>query len=287
MFKKVIINWFGKLGYKISRVPDKLHYLDYAGYPSESIKNKRFYNVGAGSFFHPYWTNIDFVSDWYAKVQNNVVHHDLMKLEPLPILADTAEVIYTSHTIEHVLEEAVKNLFKEAFRALKQGGVFRVTTGPDAELDWRALKAGDSSWFYWDEWYKDPGTYESTYFTPPTSMTLQERWLHHVASSLVKNDISPSKVKLAAEEILEIIETKDMESSLNYFTSLCEFNPERPGNHITWWSYEKINQYLHEAGFTNVYRSGYGQSVSPILRNVNIFDNTHPQMSVYVEAVKL
>jgi len=67
---------------------------------------------------------------------------------------------------------------------------------------------------------------------------------------------------------------------------LCEFNPERPGNHITWWSYEKINQYLRDAGFTNVYRSGYGQSISPILRNVNIFDNTHPQMSVYVEAVK-
>ena len=286
MIKRVITKLFEKFGYRISRSPDKLLFLDYAKYAKESIENKRFYNVGAGSFFHPYWTNIDFVSDWYSKLQTNVVHHDLMKLEPLPILTSTAEIIYTSHTIEHVSEDAVRNLFREAFKALKQGGVFRVTTGPDAELDWRALKAGDSSWFYWDEWYKDSGTYEDKYFNPPTSSTLQERWLHHVSSQLVSNDISPSKVKLTAEQISEIIESKDMESSLNYFTSLCEFNPERPGNHITWWSYEKINQFLREAGFTNVYRSGYGQSISPILRNVNIFDNTHPQMSVYCEALK-
>jgi hypothetical protein len=35
-----------------------------------------------------------------------------------------------------------------------------------------------------------------------------------------------------------------------------------------------------------MYRSGYNQSVSPLLRNSTLFDSTHPQMSIYVEAIK-
>jgi len=43
---------------------------------------------------------------------------------------------------------------------------------------------------------------------------------------------------------------------------------------------------MKNAGFQNVYKSGYAQSKSPILRNTNYFDNTHPQISVYIEAIK-
>jgi hypothetical protein len=33
--------------------------------------------------------------------------------------------------------------------------------------------------------------------------------------------------------------------------------------------------------------SGWGQSVIPPLRDTNLFDNTHPKISLYVEALKL
>ena len=56
--------------------------------------------------------------------------------------------------------------------------------------------------------------------------------------------------------------------------------------HKTWFNAEKLLEMLKLAGFEEVYKSAYMQSRSPILRNPNFFDNTHPDISVYVEAVK-
>lgn len=255
-------------------------------YPQAAVDERRFYNVGAGSFSHPCWTNIDFVSDWYGSVQKNVVHHDLMSADPLPITDASAEVIYTSHTIEHVKEDAVARLFREAHRALKPGGIFRVTTGPDAESDFAAMMRGDEEWFYWDKRYDAPGSYEEMLHTPATSVPLEERWLRHVASMLAPNDKTPSAHKFTSADIRRIVAERGRVGALDYFASLTVFDPQRPGNHVSWWDATKIKTFLEAAGFKTVYRSGYSQSVCPVLRNTLYFDNTHPQMSVYVEAVK-
>lgn len=254
---------------------------------SESIlKEKPFYNVGSGSFYHPYWTNLDYLSDWYKTVQENFIQHNLMSKEPLPIESNSAEIIYSSHTIEHIKEDAVFYFFNEAFRCLKPNGVFRVTTGPDAVTDYRAMLRGDKHWYYWDENYVKPGSFEKIYYKPANSVPIEERWLHHVASALCPNDKTTSHKKYDSEEIRRIINELGFEKSLDFFTEQCKFDPSHPGNHVSWWTHKKIIGMLEKSGFATVYRSGYGQSVSPILRNINLFDCTHPQISIYVEAIK-
>jgi SAM-dependent methyltransferase len=254
-------------------------------YPADSVANRRFHNVGAGSFFHPCWTNLDYVSEWYKDIQKNVVHYDLLADNPLPIEDGTAEIIYTSHTVEHVTEEAVARLFRNAFKALKPGGIFRVTTGPDADLDFAAMIRGDADWFYWDNAPFDSHM-QSIHRDPPNTRPLEERWLHHVASELAPNDRSPAPRKFTAPEIRQIIAEKGKEGALDYFTGLCTWRAEHIGSHITWWNADKLIRFLKEAGFETVYRSGYTQSAAHVLRNPQYFDNTHPQMSVYVEAVR-
>ncbi len=255
-------------------------------YPKNILESRPFYNIGAGGFFHPYWTNIDYVSDWYAARQQGVIHHDLMSKSPLPIQTGSAKIVYTSHTIEHVKEDAVEVLFAEAFRCLEPGGIFRVTTGPDAETDFRALMNNDEHWFYWDSMYTKKGSYEKIFHRPATSVPLAERWLHHVASQLAANDVSPSPVKYTAPEIMEAIRAHGFPGVLDFFCRQCTFLPERPGNHISWWTHDKVMSFLTRAGFKTVYRSGYRQSSSPLLRKSALFDSTHPQMSLYVEAVR-
>ncbi len=66
---------------------------------------------------------------------------------------------------------------------------------------------------------------------------------------------------------------------------MVQFDPNRPGNHVSWWTHAKIERYLKESGFTNIYRSGYRQSVSPLMRRSSLFDSTHPKMSIYMEAI--
>jgi predicted SAM-dependent methyltransferase len=276
-----------KLGIHVSRHRDPFNTSVYRSLHSDEVLSRRpFYNVGAGSFSHPYWTNIDYVSDWYGGVQQNVIHHDLMSEGPLPIDDEAAKIIYTSHTVEHIKDSAVLALFKEAYRTLEKGGVFRITTGPDAETDFRALMRKDSNWFYWDEAYAKPGSYEQIYTAPATSVSLAERWLHHVASPLTRIDKSPSAIKFTEAEILRAIEERGFPGVLDYFCGLVSFDPTRPGNHISWWTHQKILDFLRVAGFGQMYRSGWNQSASPLLRNSNLFDSTHPQMSIYVEAIK-
>ena len=250
------------------------------------LQSRPFYNVGASSFYHPYWTNIDFVTTWYKQDMRTVLHHDLMSGSPLPIETGTAEIIYTSHTIEHIKEESVQRFFTEAFRALKTGGIFRITTGPDAETDFRALMNSDENWFYWDKYYELPGRFEHIFRESATSVSLSERWLHHFASQLAPNDISPSTVKFGELEIQKFISEYGFPGVLDHLCAYTSFDPNRPGNHISWWTHEKIFNYLRNAGFTNIHRSGYQQSVSPLMRNSALFDSTHPQMSIYVEAIK-
>ena len=61
------------------------------------------------------------------------MEYDLTALAPLPFADGAVDLIYCSHVIEHVPNEVVANMFKEAFRVLKPGGGIRVAC-PDAAL---------------------------------------------------------------------------------------------------------------------------------------------------------
>ena len=256
-------------------------------YSPDALSNRRFYNVGAGLFHHPYWTNVDFPSEHYTEVQSKAafIAHDLMSLGQLPIDTGSAEAVYTSHTIEHVKEAAVEVLFREAYRILKPGGFIRVTTGPEAENDYAALQRNDHKWFYWDE-DVSRGDWQRDYVRPPVEVSLKQRWLFHLASAASENCRHPARRKFTDKDIDDVLSSRPFEQALDVFTDAVEFQPEHPGLHVSWWTCDKIVRMLRDAGFATVYRSGYGQSRCAVLRNTWYFDNTHPQISVYVEAIK-
>jgi predicted SAM-dependent methyltransferase len=286
LLRELIKNSLNRLGLDLRRYDDPYRLDIYEKlHPAEVLEKKPFYNIGSGSFHHPYWTCIDYDSDWYGK-DREIIHYDLTALEPLPLKDDSAKIHYTSHTIEHVPDDAVQNLFNEVYRTLEKGGLFRITTGPDAETDWRALKNGDEDWFYWYKDYEKPGSWEEIYHQPPSVMPLEERWLAHVASQLAPNHKDDQGEKLSVEQIRTMMATMTMEDLLDDLCSRVRFNPTMPGNHVSWWTHSKIESFLKKAGFKTIYRSGFGQSASPLMRQSSLFDSTHPQISIYMEARK-
>ena len=72
----------------------------------------------------------------------------------------------------------------------------------------------------------------------------------------------------------------------NFFTKDLEFNINFPGNHLSWWTKNKLKNVLKEVGFKEIKFSAFGQSLNYLLRDTNYFDNTYPQISLYVEAKK-
>jgi len=283
--KEMIRSVLDRFGYEI-KCKINSDETSYDIFPENSLYEKRFYNIGAGSFNHLYWMNIDYATEHYNKVQKDFINYNLMELKPLPIEDNVAEIVYSSHTIEHVSDEAVHNMLRESYRILKPGGGIRLTT-PNAWLEFQAYKRNDIRYWYWVDWYGKPGTWERLYKVPLPKASIHQLFLHHFASQLCEIDVDDSpERKYSDSEIIEFFTNNPDVSGLDYFTKQCRFNADHPGNHINWWTHDKVISFLKEAGFSAPYGSGWGQSVLPPLRDTALFDNTHPKISLYVEAFK-
>jgi len=86
------------------------------------------------------WINVDanaFTAkcDVWADLQNK-----------LPFCDGTVDVIYSHHVIEHLPDSLLGLHFRELFRCLKPGGIFRVA-GPNGDAAIKKFQEGDKEWF--------------------------------------------------------------------------------------------------------------------------------------------
>jgi len=294
VLKRVVRRAVNALGYDISRIPGDEDVSDidlyYELYGNAVVESRSFYNIGAGDFRHPAWTNVDHRSDWYAEVQGDRIgiDWDLLSLTPLPVADDCAEVVYSSHTVEHVTDRAAANMFKEAHRILKKGRVFRVTS-PNVDLALRAYRGNDRHYFYWIGANSTPEAMQRVKLvTPLSDASLQQILLWHFAAtaSILHADGSPERID--DEEFDRVFRELPCEEALDYCVSKCSLEVQRryPGNHVNWWNPRKASRMLKAAGFAEVEVSAYGQSRVPVLRNTALFDSTNPKVSFHIEAIK-
>lgn len=286
------MNAVQRAGWQVSRLDDGTADVETykRNYAPESLRKRAFYNVGSGDFFHPYWTNIDHPSAWYTDEQSAGIDiaWDAETLEALPLEDERAEALYTSHTIEHLSDTAATNLFREAYRTLKPGGLFRVTT-PNIALDFRAWRDRDPDYWYWAQWYS---TLESARavgaLQPLSTASVQQLFVWQFASALSTLHIDGAGERLSDDEVDRLFTELSMEDALSSCTDRVpeEVHRRFPGNHRNWWTLGKAERMLQGAGFDDIRLSGYGQSYSPAMRNTVLFDSTHPRISLYVEAVR-
>lgn len=238
-------------------------------------------NIGAGGFYHPYWTNIDKENKFYKSLQNNstYISYDLCSMLPLPFEDCSVKIFYTSHTIEHLPDNMVLHLFDEINRCLRPGGLFRVTC-PDMEIQYRAYERNDQ--YFW----KQPSPWNTNI------ENIEERFLENFATALIEIHSDAGKkidsVSFSGERLKEYFNQNTMG---DFFEKIIKKIPPNtnswlPEGHINWFTNDKIIEILRNSGFKNIYRSGYGQSVDPKLRNTDMFDSTCPELSLYIEAEK-
>ncbi len=270
---------FRALGYKIERIKSGDDSRLYQQYPKESLINKKFLNVGAGKFNHKFWTNVDYGSEQYAKIQNEFVELNLMKKPKFPFDDNSIELIYTSHTIEHITDESVINFIKESQRILKKGGVLRITC-PDSNLLLNSVKFKVKDFWNWRmEWFLNKFEIDSN------DIELEDFLIRELSTArcrFFENSNDPLH-PLEVREKMEVLEDNDF---LQWIVEKNSFDDKFANYHINYWNFEKLKKMCIEAGFSNIYHSGFGQSLSPPLTNTKLFDNTHPKMSLYFEARK-
>lgn len=201
-------------------------------------------------------------------------------------------VSYTStgpsikHVVQRVISKAGNPEARQSTTCIDPlgAGIFQYTT----LITQSSYQRGDRSFFYWIDTYSVPGQYERAYNRPLSEASIQQVFLSHFASQL--SDLHPGlcPLRFSDEEVDKVFSGMELGDALDFFTSKCSlgFHRRYPGNHINWWSAGKMAMMLEEAGFDTVYRSGYGQSAAPPLRNLGHFDRTHPKISLFMEAVK-
>lgn len=82
-------------------------------------------NIACGDTFVDEWINLD-----YNPASSKVRKADL--LQQLPFEDNTVDVIYSSHFLEHVPPDMVRNILADCLRILKQGAYIRLVL-PDLE----------------------------------------------------------------------------------------------------------------------------------------------------------
>ena len=237
-------------------------------------------NLGGGLFFRPHWTVLDHASPFYP-FSNRYIDHDidLFQSRTLPFDSNSVDFYYSAHTLEHIPQEYCPRIISELHRTLKPGGAARLCM-PDYDLIRKACEEKDAEYFARQ---KERG------------MTFEEAVVEQIASECVG--------RWSADEIAEAFRTMSPEEFADHFTSLAsrEVQKREAGNHINWFNYQKLSTMLADAGFDTIYLSAPQQSRFPELRGSGGWltsgnfletkrmlgiDTTHPDRSLFVEAVK-
>ncbi len=279
-FKKIIKIIAKELGYEIGKI-NQYSFLDERYKEMGWDRSKSLINIGAGNFRHPHWINVDKDNDFYRKDQegSNFINFDLLLDKTLPFKDSSIDIFYTSHTIEHLTNASVQNLFNEIFRCLKSGGTFRVTC-PDMGLLYMAYGLGDK--FIWPM----PSPWNTNLETN------EEKFLEHFATILLR--IHQYQLNLDGVKTVDPLELSTLYKELEineFFECISDYLPIKsnaffPQGHCNWFTHDKIKLILANSGFTRVNHSAFGQSLEPVMRNIKLFDNTCPELSLYMEAIK-
>ncbi len=237
----------------------------------EAYNEDVFYlNIGAGlEHQKKHWRILEFCSDPIRTIgyryPPELIDYDvdLMQLKSWDIPNNKADLIYTSNCLEHLSSEAAMVVFKEAYRIMKRGGVFRVLL-PNIDLAYNAYLRNDLEFF--------------TYNRPVTEQSIETHFVQYFTSfKLEECDIQKFKKDFS---IL------DKESFLDKYVNKKSHEHDYH-KHQSWNNFNKIKRIALEAGFKkkSIILSSYKQSICPEMRTKE-FDNSTPQWSLYVEVIK-
>lgn len=230
-------------------------------------------------FFGPGWETVD---------RGNADHKIDLWRNPLqlPFTDGSIEVIYSSHLIEHLDNEACRRLFREWYRILKKGGVLRVVA-PNMDYLIDSYLTDDKDAFFKDEMATGIGR---TYYE---EIAMQVYMYNYDRRLLEPHNLLASQ--FSGRKGYIVFDKQDIESNVRsmskeeFTTWLASHNdPNLRGGHCNGWNSKKLIRFLKELHFSQVKESKFRQSVRNELNNNENIDLLirSGRFSFYVECIK-
>lgn len=273
MVRKIIKTILFNNGYEIHRIKKNKPLIPFE---QPTNNDTTFINVGAGDWEKTGWVNLDYSTDWYAKLQNRhpFIQYDIRN-DILPFDNGSINLIYCSHVIEHIEDKYILNFFKDTFRVLKKGGGIRICC-PDASFLYTITKSNIDFWKWRLEWFSNSLMYNGD---KPRNVDFLVR---EIATPKLLNYINGvNKI-----DYIDAFKELPRDDFFQFLTNDLEFRPNYPGDHINYWTIEKLLFFLKNAGFSNIIPSKWSASNFTEMQDTNYFDIVYPNMSLYIEAIK-
>lgn len=250
------------------------------------VAQRPFMNIGAGDWTHPLWRNMDYVQPPYDQYTPPDYNIDLSAMPDWPIESGSMQLLFTSHTLEHINDPMVEKVLAESYRVLAPGGILRIVV-PDITTAYYAYLLKDFSYFDYRSSVRGKGNAVMIHSTAghTKGKTTNTMFFQRFASCF-------GNLKLwEGEKIDPVVERTfaemGVEAACAHFLKSADFSKKKPFQHINYYTGERLQRMVTAAGFQHAVRTSYGQSLSPLLRNRFYFDRTRPNESLYVDAIKV
>jgi SAM-dependent methyltransferase len=223
----------------------------------------------------PSWITLD--------IEDADFNIDFGSHEPFPFEAETQDIIYSCHCIEHIPNEAILYWLRESYRILKPGGHIRLEA-PDAEKIITAYKNNDQKFL--------------KYFTDGNRAHLVEKLNYpeiyaedHIAViGFLSNyqEKTPGHIPVLANktEVDSRLQSLSLEEFCQWCVSLQTDEQKASRGHTNPIYFEKIHQLLAEAGFKDIKRKENRETDIPKVNLSGIERKGRGFYSIYVEAIK-
>jgi len=215
-------------------------------------------------------TTINYPVDKTKSNNKSDIEFNLNTMNKLPIEDETFDIVYSSHTLEHIREEYLENIIQNIYRILKPGGLFRIIV-PDFLKSINELKNNNFDFF--KKINHEVGT--------GTSNNIIDRFSRFNISYRINNvSMGP---KLDKNDI-NLIMNSEPENIRKLMLTKIPKNADYYG-HVNIIEKKYLIQLLNKCMFKNIKELNFTESSSPICKNNNMFNN-RPNCSIYVECIK-
>ena len=246
----------------------------YKNYAPDERSNA---NVGAGPYFNrKHWVSVDFLADFQDGHDKSRIHHDLAR-DPDKLPVRDLHNIYTSHTLEHFEISTSRRLLTSMYVSTRRGGRVRAIV-PDAG--------------YVLDNYREGNLGGLEYFAPVFGFERPspEVYVFHVLAQnycrFLYKKPNPGYDAAVYDEFKNRIKGSSNDEVCLWMNSLPSSQDAMGTLHRSSYTATILMEVFKEAGFTEVYQSGFMKSKAPEMREVPLFDGTHPWLSLYIEGKK-
>ncbi len=224
-------------------------------------------------FYHPKWECLVPKSDERYMYLTKFKMYDFLNINKFP---NKYKQAYSSYFFQTQPICIVEKILLEVYNSLLKESIFRIVV-PDSDLAYEA--------------YVDKRIDFFEILSPKNYFYRNDEYYIEImlATFIAGNDIYNVKKdwKLGVDIRKCFLE---MEKDLFFDQLMYLINLYRPKNKLinkNWFNYKKLKAILAKSGFSSIYKSGFGQSKSPQMRDIPVFDGKNPSMSLYIESRKL